>query len=371
MIQKCILVMLDPFILPRLDGISAYARSHNWILIPEDRVNSRSDFSRFDGALTSLRGKKRQITKVRKLLQCGKPVVDLTVACNSISLPRVVSDHEACGRLAAKHLTTRGFEHFAWYSSAWSRVHALRYRGFARALPHRPERLTASALSKDLVSAPKPLAIVTYDEPDAAQIIDGCQRLGISIPDSVSVISIGNDPFLCENRDITISSVDTNLVRGGYEAAAFLDSLMSSKGKRREKARNLVRLIPPLAIVSRKSTDTLSHQDSRIRSILIYIHRNLERSFGAAEIAKALGIPRTTLDRIFQSAMSHSIGAEIMKQRLARAKRLMLDPRIPLKSIAAKCGFCNCGFLSSSFRKAFGTTPSSWRQTHRQKTLTT
>ena len=56
------------------------------------------------------------------------------VSLDPFSLPRVSSDHEALGALAAQHFLEHGFTNFAWYASASSHVHDLRYKGFRKAL---------------------------------------------------------------------------------------------------------------------------------------------------------------------------------------------------------------------------------------------
>ena len=45
------------------------------------------------------------------------------------------------------------------------------------------------------------------------------------------------------------------------------------------------------------------------------------------------------------------------------AKRLLRDCELPLKTIAARCGFCNQAFFSTVFKSNTGRTPSQWRKT--------
>ena len=363
--SKSVLVSLNPLSLPRLEAILAYAREHAWAVILEDRL-PEGGLGRIDGALVSLRGKKGQLDKIRILQRLGKPVVDLTIACPKIRLPRVISDHEALGELAARHFLERGFENFAWYASGSSHVHDLRRNGFAKTLRRAGFTLSNLSSPPNLSNLPLPLAILAYDEPDAARIIAICRAHGFSIPGQIAVLGIGNDPFLCENSDITISSVDQNLGRAAREACNLLDDLMSSAHKApstRHKAPSTV-FIPPTGVIPRASTETLAHPNPVIRAALVFIHRNLHRPFGAAETAKAVGIPRSTLDHLFTIQLGHSIGAEILSQRLRRAQRLLKDRAVALKNIAAACGFCNASYFTNTFRRKTGLTPKAWRQTN-------
>jgi len=354
--------MLDPLSLPRLEGIMAFAREHGWALIHEDRLPP-GGIDRIDGALVSLRGRPDQLARVKELQDRGKPIVDLTVACPEIRLPRVVSDHKALGALAAQHFIDRGFQHFAWYASGQSHVHDLRYQGYATVL--RKRRLGVQTLTNlaDLAALPRPLAVLAFDESDAARLIDSCMALRLDVPGDVSVLGIGNDPFLCENGNLAISSVDQNLTLAAREACSLLERLMGAPAARRARPSQCpLKLIPPGSVISRTSTDTLAHSDPTLRAALVYIHNNLHRPFGAAETAEAIGVPRSTLDHLFTEKLRHSIGREILNQRLQRAKHLLRDDSVQLGRIAEVCGFCNASYFTNVFRRETGITPKDWRK---------
>ena len=367
--RKSVLVMLDPLSLPRLEAILAYAREHGWAVIPEDRL-PEGGLKRIDGALVSLRGRKEHLAKIRKMQKDGKPVVDLTIACPKVKLPRVVSDHKALGTLAARHFLERGFAHFAWYASGSSHVHVLRRQGFSEEL--RRKGFTHAKLSNlaNLPALSRPLGLLAFDESDAAHVISFCRQQNLDVPGDVAVLGIGNDPFLCENGEITISSVDQNLRLAARKACALLDKLMTLPTRQSndrtteqsEQSEQSAILIPPADIIPRTSTETLAHPNPAIRAALVYIHRHLDKAFGAAETAAAIGIPRSTLDHLFTDAIGHSIGREILIQRLARAKHLLKDRTIPLNAIARTCGFCNASYFTNTFRRETGLAPKNWRK---------
>ena len=351
--------MLDPLSLPRLDGIMSYAREHGWAVILEDRLPESTDYARIDGAIASLRGRTEQLARVRRLQKLGKPVVDLTIACPKIKLPRVISDHMALGELAAHHFLDRGFVNFAWYASGTSHVHDLRRQGFAKPLRQAGFSLSILAKLSDLARHPLPLAVLAFDESDAVRVVDACSRQKLEVPGDVAVLGIGNDPFLCENGNITISSVDQDLAFAAHEACAVLDKLMPPTTKRQAPT---TILIPPAGIIPRASTETLAHPDPTVRAALVFIHRNLHRSFGAAETAEAIGVARSTLDHLFAEKIGHAVGREILDQRLRRAKRLLRDRRVKMNDIASSCGFCNASYFTNTFRRETGLSPKAWRR---------
>lgn len=359
--QKSVLVILTPISLPRLEGLFEYAQQHGWAIILHDRLPNGFDLSLLDGALVTYRGNREQVDLVRKLLRLGKPVVDLTDACATPPLTRVSADHFAVGQLAAQHFIEHGFENFAWYSSSWSNVHRLRYDGYRAAVGNRTRIIRTvggdAALARLLTRAVRPLGILTYDETDASLAIRACQLAGLSVPADIAILAVGNDPFLCENAPIPLSSIDQGLKQGVLAAAAVLDRLMATD----QPVRPTTTLIPPVRVVPRASTDTLAHPHPTIRTALNFIHRNLSKPLTSSQVAAAVGMPRSTLDHLFTAQYGRPIGREILRQRLLRAKRLLRDETIQLKAIAKLCGFCHSAHFTNVFKAETGLSPKAWR----------
>ena len=375
--QRNVLVMISPMSGPRLAGVARYAKEHGWHLMVQDRLGYQSPVWRGDGALVTLRTDTAMADCVKHLRRAGTPVVDLTINRPDIRLPRVTSDHTALGRLAAEHFSERDFRHVAWFSLGWTHVHKLRFEALASTC-HRLGMASplkwvyteivpdtnlgnwstfARVLGVRISTAPKPLAVLTYDEADAVRLLAVCQEQSISVPEEVAILSIGNDPILCENQSVTLSSIDQNLERGGYEAAALLDRLMDGKAPPRTPV-----LVPPAGIVTRQSTDTRAVADPTLRHALELLGANLARPYGADQLAAALGLPRFKVDRLFASGLGRSVGDELLRQRLARVKLLLKRPELTVASIARQTGFCHAAYLTNTFKRAFGTTPRAWRK---------
>ena len=371
--QRNVLVMISPASGSRLAGVAHYAKEHGWNLMVQDRLGYQPPVWRGDGMLVTLRTDAATADLVKRVRRNGMPVVDLTVNRPDIQLPRVTSDHAAIGRLAAEHFAARDFRHSAWFSLGWTHVHTLRFDALAatcrRLGMDAPLKWTytdmapaahltfARTLGARLVSAPKPLAVLTYDEADAVRLLAVCQEQSISVPEEVAILSIGNDPILCENQSVTLSSIDQNLERGGYEAAALLDRLMDGKAPPRTPL-----LVPPAGIVARQSTDTRAVADPTLRHALELLGANLARPYGADQLAAALSLPRFKVDRLFASGLGRSVGDELLRQRLARVKLLLKRPELTVASIARQTGFCHAAYLTNTFKRAFGITPRAWRK---------
>ena len=384
--QRNILLVIQPAYPERIQGIARFARSHGWHLTIVDRLARFPRGWRGDGALVTLRGNAKTNRFVKGLVRDGIPVVDLTFNHPEIRLPRVSGDHAAFGRLARQHFESLNFRHFAWFSTGWSHVHELRRGGFApddswvlSDLVASDEidnwRLFLKIIGRKLQSAPKPLAVLTYDDADAAKVLSAALEAGLRVPEDIAIMGIGNDTVVCENQAVPLSSVDHDLERNGYEGAALLDKLMRAGHVRSGEAvsRPLVKkelrgpfatLIPPRGIIVRKSTDTLAADDPLLSAALKEIAKRLSTSFGVTDVAGALKVPRTRLDRLFAEKFSRSVGKEIVRQRAEKAKRLLSATDKPMKEIAALCGYCNAGYFTNAFRAETGLTPKAWRRLH-------
>ena len=323
--RRNVLILVTPAYQPRLAGIARYARQHGWQLTILDRIARQPKGWNGDGVLVTLRDNPEIVAFVKSLRRRKIPVVDLTFNHPEMHIPRVSGDHAAMGRLAREHFTERNFRHFAWFSTNWLNIHKLRYNGFAsqpstlNPQPSRwvfseeapPERLDDFAwfdrwLGKKLREAPKPLALLAYDDADAARALGACLAAGLSVPEDVAIIGIGGDRLICENQSVPISSIEHDQGRTGYEGAALLDKLMDGEKPPRKPV-----LIPPRGITVRASTDFIAAASPIVRKSLEYIRLHIGEAFGLSQIADEIGASRATVSRLFEKELGRTVGAEI------------------------------------------------------------
>ena len=377
-----VLAMVSPMSAERVSGIARYAKEHGWNLMIQDRLGHTPLAWNGDGVLATLRSDPVTFKSISALMRRGIPLVDLTVSRPEIKVPRVTSDHAEIGRLAARHFAAREFKHLAWFSSSWGNVHRLRYEGFAQGLASRPLKwIVADELptrrqgdwtafvkwiGEKLGTAGKPLAVLTYDETDAARLLYAAKELGVNVPEELAILSIGNNPLVCENQSVPLSSIDQNLERNGYEAAALLDRLMlpartqhQAPGTQHQAPGTI--LIPPARVVTRRSTDVIAVSDATVRQALKFIGENLDTPIGSPQIADALGCRRGDLDRLFRVHLGRSVGEEIRRYRFAHVKLLLETTRLSISEIARSTGYCTPSHLANAFKAAFGLSPKEWR----------
>jgi len=358
--SKRVLVMITPISYLRIGGVSRFAKDHGWVLTIHDRLGGLPPSTDYDGVLVTLRADESTLDFVKRMTKRGIPAVDLTIQHPRLRLPRVVSDHRQIGVLAGEHFRERGFRNVAWFSTGWTHVHELRFRGLAESFGAMPQKWVVSddaQTVKALNDAPRPTAVLAYDETDAVRLLHLCLAAGIDVPDDIAILSIGDDPLVTDNQPVPISCIRQNLSRGGYAAAALLDRLMNGGRAPSEPI-----LMKPEGITVRRSTDTVADDNPLIRRVLLYIRDNLGRPFGAEQVAAALGESRSRLDKTCAARFGQSLGKTILAHRLAEAKRLLQKSDLNVDEIAARTGFCASNYLIKKFKAAFGTTPLRWRR---------
>ena len=367
--RRNVLILVTPAYQPRLAGIARYARQHGWQLTILDRIARQPRGWIGDGVLVTLRDNPDTVAFVKSLRRRKIPVVDLTFNHPEMRLPRVSGDHAAMGRLAREHFEERNVHNFAWFSTNWLNIHRLRYEGFnssalrwvfSEEAPS--ERLDDFAwfnrwLGMKLRDAPKPLALLAYDDADAARALGACLAAGLSVPDDVAILGIGGDRLICENQSVPISSIEHDQGRTGYEGAELLDRLMNGETPPTKPI-----LIPPRGITVRASTDFIASASPIVRKALEFIKANISRPIGLDQVSTEIGTSRATLARLFDSEFGHTVGKEILRQRMDLAKKLMTDDALSISEIAYRTGFCNPAYFTNTFRRETGLTPRAWRK---------
>ena len=355
-------------------GVAAYAREHGWIL---QDITSRSGVMphgwKGNGIITLLPDweHRRLIESVRK---AGVPVVNLSDQLPGLPFPRVLPDNHAIGRVAAEELLSRCFQNFAFFMlnhdapverermegfrdtvlAQGKKFHLLDYTSL-RSDKHADKALV-KWLSRGLRTLPIPVGVMAQYDADANEVVYACIDAGLKVPEEVAVIGVDNDPIYAELGPVPLTSVISCREMIGYRGAELLDRLMSG-GIAPEKA---IR-IPPAGLVVRRSSDILMIDDQQLRNALTYIAGHLRENIDVDQLVKASGASRRSLYLKFQQHLGRSIRAEIMRQRLNRAKQLLASTDMKMQAIATESGFAWAEQLSRAFKLHEGNAPSCYR----------
>lgn len=325
----------------------------------------------------------------------SRPVVFLRRVLAADPLPGVYTDDDAVMRLAVEHLVDRGFHDLAFcpVASDWSaarceafRLHAARVgrqahvfeaagatggrlrakQAFAGVVGSRRSAAAARAAAieedRDLLGAwleklPRPVGIVAAYDVRGVQLLEVCRERGLAVPEDVAVVGIDDDDVLCEIATPALTSVAHNLARIGFEACRLLDERMSGAGRGDD-----VIVVPPLGVSVRQSSDTLAIADIDIRRALRQIRTRACDALVPDDVAAATSVSRRVLDKKFQKHLGRTIHDEIMRTRLAEARRLLVDTDHKLIVVAVRSGFAHAAQLCNLFKAAHGMSPMQYRK---------
>jgi LacI family transcriptional regulator len=290
-------------------------------------------------------------------------------------LPAVLPDTLAIGRLAADHFAERQFRHMAYIGrTIWSMSQSMyeAFRDRAEELGSTCHLLRLESGPKErgaarydrrarevgewLRTRPKPLGLLSFSDSEAASICTMCRRAGLSVPEDVAVLGLGNALLDCEMAPVELSSIDPARDEWGKQAAQLLQSLMQGT-----PAPPAPILIPPHGVVARLSTDVLAVADPAVARAMRFMWDHLDLNLSVDDVAADGGVPRRHLERAFRTHLGRGINAELSRKRLERCRELLTRSDLPVCDIATAIGFRSQSYLHATFRRAYGMTPREFR----------
>jgi transcriptional regulator GlxA family with amidase domain len=97
--------------------------------------------------------------------------------------------------------------------------------------------------------------------------------------------------------------------------------------------------------------------DPRIKASLQFMEQNIDEKIRVDEVARAVGVSRRQLERLFHEKTGISPGEALSKIRMNKAMFLVERTSRPLIEIALEVGFENSSHFGRKFRKNFGISP--------------
>ena len=289
----------------------------------------------------------------------------------------VAEDEKTICRLAFEHFRDRDLKHYAFYAygnSWWIRLRVQTYvdilksegivcylleektRQWINLHPVWDERYE-KPLIEWLRKLPKPVGLMTLYDYQSTLVIEACHKAGIAVPEEIAVLGTSNDMHLCNLSVPSISSIDPNAVRIGYEAARLLDLKMNH-----HPLPLLPILVNPKGVVQRRSTDMIAVEDTDIVAAIVFIRENVFSGITVADVVREVAVSQSTLQRRFKKFFGRTPEQEMLRLRIARAKELLRNTSHPVSLIARLSGFSGQAYFVKAFEHACGTTPTRFRK---------
>src|SRR5436190_2182769 len=122
------------------------------------------------------------------------------------------------------------------------------------------------------------------------------------------------------------------------------------------------RLIAPVGVAMRQSTDLVAISDPRLASAIKFIRERACDGIGVQEVVRHAHMSRSVLQRRFRAALGRTVHDMIVDARLARVNQLLIETDMPIASIAERAGIRHVEYLSAAFKQRTGRTPSAFRR---------
>ena len=306
-----------------------------------------------------------------RFMRAGVPVVNVSNSMRVPQLPVVTQDDLAVGRLAAEHLRECGCRSFGFWGQNGTSYTEQRWVGFQTALGDgvdvrlggsptgdTPARMFAR-MQKWLKGLERPAGVFAVLDSYALTMLRAAREIGWSVPEDVAVLGAGDDDFFVEFERVPLSSIRLPARAIGYEAGALLDRLMTSGARTAESVH-----LPGAEIAFRRSTDVRHVSDELVARAAQLIRA--QPGIRVAEVARALGVARSGLQRRFLRALGRGMKEEIQRVRFDRARGLLAGSRAKLELVAEQAGFASVQRFSAAFRRASGVAPGEYRRRLRE-----
>jgi len=303
--------------------------------------------------------------ELRNLTASGVPILNFTYLLPTPEVHQVTHDQEGIGEQAAEYLTELGRTCAAVLGSslAYSKERAKgfqcrwrQYRKPAPSLVIRSHTQIPQVLGDLLSQETLPDALFCTSDELALYAITFLETQGCRIPHDLAVIGVGHEEIhsLCLAREITSVVTDhTHLARKILEQ---LDRIHGDPA-----CEPTLERVPPREIFQGETCCRVLPEDPGLRSAMEVLLLDQLRQVDLDTLAKAAGMSRRNFERLFKLETGMTAGCAIREARVSLAKRLLVNTRISIETVAEECGYADRYHFSVRFKKDTGQTPAAYR----------
>ncbi|MFM2481995.1 XylR family transcriptional regulator [Celerinatantimonas sp. YJH-8] len=318
--------------------------------------------------------------KIEELLQSlSLPIVGVGGSYhNPVDYPQypyIATDNAQLIQCAFHHLKSKGLENFAFYGlppNPFARWAAERETAFRQLIQqqgfqahvfqgnHTDSKTWQSDmrnLSAWLHHLPKPVGIIAVTDSRARHLLQGCELMELMVPEQIAIVGIDNEEVARYLTRTSLSSVEQGCLQMGYYAAKLLHQLMDYP----DQAAPPPRLIAPVGIHARQSSDFKALRDPLVIQAMHYIRQNACRGIKVEQVLDYVGISRSNLENRFKNENQCSIHQAIHAFKLRQACQLLTTTDLAISQIADDCGYPSLQYLYAVFQKQLHITPKDYR----------
>jgi AraC family transcriptional regulator len=95
----------------------------------------------------------------------------------------------------------------------------------------------------------------------------------------------------------------------------------------------------------------------RLKRVLAYIEAHLDEGLSLAALAAVAGVSASHFKALFRQATGTPVHRYVVERRVARARTLLLEGKLPMSEIALAAGFAHQSHMARCTRRLLGATP--------------
>lgn len=123
---------------------------------------------------------------------------------------------------------------------------------------------------------------------------------------------------------------------------------------------------PQISADPQTSADQQDMETTRVEQVMRfvkgYLKENYMNEISMNQLAEQVGFSPFYFSRLFKQQFQMGFVDYLTDLRISAAKKLLDDPTLPLKNIAARCGYDTPSYFAKIFKKRTGLTPTEYRQ---------
>lgn len=262
----------------------------------------------------------------------------------------------------AAHIFTssRTINAYAYYppvdTPEWSRE---REEQFLRVTANRKKKpvvtLPRTDTAEALAALPRPVGVLAANDTYARELLDICHKANLRVPTDVAIIGVDNEEFLCESATPSLTSIEPDFEREGYEAAKALIQLLDKKSVPSRIMCGIKR------VVSRKSTTDERYSEALVNRAMDYINEKATSGLTVSDICAHLRVSRRLLGLRFQEIKKFSPLDAIINRKLTALRKELATTDLPIALVCKRCGFGSENHPKKLFRERYDMTMRDYR----------
>jgi len=116
------------------------------------------------------------------------------------------------------------------------------------------------------------------------------------------------------------------------------------------------------SLFKRRDAEEEDEENTCYLSLNMSVGDNLDKDLSVKSISKNTNISKSVLYKLFSTSSEYTVSEYINRQRIAAAKRMLLQTDMSIEEISKKCGYTSSDYFGRVFKKFVKLSPQQYRK---------